>query len=678
MATDDLQRLIVSLEAKISTFEKAMNRASGIADRRAKTIEERFRKMNRNISSTFAAPLRSGLAFAGIGLGAKGFQELADAAIRTQNSLKVAGLAGDDLKRVYGELFASAQRNAAPIETLAELYGKAALVQNELKVSTSELINFTDKVAVALRISGQSAEASSGALRQLGQALGSGVVRAEEFNSVLEGALPVAQAVAAGLKEAGGSVAKLRQLITDGKISSEAFFRAFEAGASLLDDKVANSTFTLGQRFVTLKNSLVDAVGKFDDAVGVSSRLGGALQGLSTNVQDVGDYFERNRDPIDKFFDSIADGFSRLEKAKKRFRESVGLTALDDFLEGTSLIEGKIGFASSQGIRAKEGETPYGPNFYGPFPPPSSKTIKPVSLSDFAPPTAKTKGGRSRSDYDHEMASLQERTDLIRAETAARAKLNPLAEDYQQQIDKAVAKQRLLSAAQQQGIAITPQLEASIDSLASGYAAASAEAETLAQRHEALKEAAQEMRSLGKDVMSGFISDLREGTSAAESLGNALNRIADKMIDMALNNIFSAPGTAQPGFFQGLGALFGFRDGGVMVPGKGPARLPTFARGGVSKSAAIFGEAGPEAAVPLPDGRRIPVDLRLPQSPKMTAPAAAPALNFSLSPVFNVQNGTADGVAKLKSDLMPSLQKMVKNELNDAFDRSGRFARLGV
>jgi hypothetical protein len=35
-----------------------------------------------------------------------------------------------------------------------------------------------------------------------------------------------------------------------------------------------------------------------------------------------------------------------------------------------------------------------------------------------------------------------------------------------------------------------------------------------------------------------------------------------------------------------------------------------YASGGISVGPAIFGEAGPEAAVPLPDGRRIPVDLR--------------------------------------------------------------------
>src|SRR5690606_3612868 len=139
------------------------------------------------------------------------------------------------------------------------------------------LLEFTDKIALSLRVSGQSAAESSGALLQLSQALGSGVVRAEEFNSILEGALPIAQAAAAGLEEAGGSVSKLRALVIDGKVSSEAFFRAFEAGATILDDKVAGATLTAAQQFEQLQNALIDAAGKMDEATGLSDALALAL-----------------------------------------------------------------------------------------------------------------------------------------------------------------------------------------------------------------------------------------------------------------------------------------------------------------------------------------------------------------------------------------------------------------
>lgn len=102
-----------------------------------------------------------------------------------------------------------------------------------------------------------------------------------------------------------------------------------------------------------------------------------------------------------------------------------------------------------------------------------------------------------------------------------------------------------------------------------------------------------------------------------QSFGKTLQRmIADAVAADLAKKLFGdlAGGTAGDSGWAGsalksIGSLFGFADGGVAAYGK-PVALPRFAGGGVSSSMAIFGEAGPEAAVPLPDGRRIPVDLR--------------------------------------------------------------------
>ncbi|HEV7293484.1 MAG TPA: tape measure protein [Devosia sp.] len=217
----------------------------------------------------------------------RGAAQLIDTSTRIQNSLKVAGLAGEDLTKVYDELYASAQRNAVPLENLAQLYSRVSLVQKELGASTEEMLAFTDRVAMALRVAGTDAQSASGALLQLSQAMGSGVVRAEEFNSILEGALPIAQAVAAGLDEAGGSVAKLRALVVEGKVSSEAFFRAFEAGAVTLEEKVANAEMTISQGFIRLQNVLVDLAGKFDDATGSSASFAAVLDQVATSLSNL-------------------------------------------------------------------------------------------------------------------------------------------------------------------------------------------------------------------------------------------------------------------------------------------------------------------------------------------------------------------------------------------------------
>ncbi|MDQ0996873.1 tape measure domain-containing protein [Phyllobacterium ifriqiyense] len=255
LMAQDLERLVVQLSADIKKYENAINRAQGITNKNAQRIERRFTKMNANVSSSFAGlGAKIGGVFAGASL-AKGAVKFSEAATRIDNALKVAGLSGEQLEQVYGKLRDSAVKNAAPFESLVELYGRASLVQKELGVSSEQLISFTDKVALALRVSGKSAQESSGALLQLSQALGSGVVRAEEFNSIVEGAPTILQAASRGIKEAGGSVAQLRKIMLDGGLSSKALFDGFIAGSASLEERVKNVQLTFGQAMENLQTA---------------------------------------------------------------------------------------------------------------------------------------------------------------------------------------------------------------------------------------------------------------------------------------------------------------------------------------------------------------------------------------------------------------------------------------
>ncbi|MBU2483908.1 MAG: hypothetical protein KKG78_02395 [Alphaproteobacteria bacterium] len=76
-----------------------------------------------------------------------------------------------------------------------------------------------------------------------------------------------------------------------------------------------------------------------------------------------------------------------------------------------------------------------------------------------------------------------------------------------------------------------------------------------------------DFKSTSKDVASGFISDLRQGKTAAEALAGALNKVADKLIDVALNSAFGIGGKSGGGFLSFLPKLFGFADGGYTGPG---------------------------------------------------------------------------------------------------------------
>ncbi|NVD41296.1 M15 family metallopeptidase [Ensifer sp. HO-A22] len=269
--------------------------------------------------------------FAVIG-SARGTQQLIDSAISIQNALKVAGVEGENLKKVYDSLFASAQKNAAPIESLVSLYSRLALSQKELGVSQQELLNFTDKISLALRVGGTTAAQASGALLQLSQALGGGTVRAEEFNSILEGAPTIVQAVAVGLKEAGGSVSQLRKLMIDGKVSSQAFFRAFEAGSGTLEDRVSGAESTISQRLVRLQNVLVDAAGKFNESTKAGEVFGTAIDDLAKDINDIN--FDSLIEQIQGVVKALNDGYTDLQDWSKAFGEATGLNNIGRYLAG--------------------------------------------------------------------------------------------------------------------------------------------------------------------------------------------------------------------------------------------------------------------------------------------------------------------------------------------------------
>ncbi|THK38103.1 hypothetical protein EHS39_11490 [Ensifer sp. MPMI2T] len=684
MAATDLERLVVQLSADLKGYQNSLNKARGITNRQLGQIQKQAASTGKSMSASLVqagAAIASAFVFTDV---IRGLGNLSEAATRIDNSLKVAGLSGAELEKVYQGLAKAAADNGAPVETLAALYGKAAQAQKELGVTSEELLTFTNNVALALRVAGTDAQAASGALLQLGQALGSGKVQAEEFNSILEGAPTIAQAAAAGLKEAGGSVSQLKQLVVDGAISSEAFFRAFEAGSVILEEKAANATFTIAQATTNLWNALIDVTREFNNSTGASENFAQGINNAATAINsfDVSGLIQkiksadeafRNFLANDETLNSILETLNKLSGTtdaagnvinldKEKAEDDVAALEREvELLQERIALNTELGFDNTEAVarlnevlgklaevRAAAAAMPdtvagyqVGANGVEAVPESGSTSlggprtrggkrkkaaVAPVSVSDFKPPPSKGKGGGGRkkgggggsreNEFQRETEQIRERTAAIEAETAAQAGLNPLVDDFGYAVEFAASKQDLLNAAKQAGLTITPELEASINSLAEGYARAASSAEQLQQSQEDVRRAADDFKNSAKDITGGFISDLRSGKSAAEALANALDKVVDKLIDVALNSVFGTGGGAGGGILGGLfGGIFGFAKGGIAAHGR-PQPLKKFARGGVSRSAAIFGEAGPEAAVPLPDGRSIPVKFKTPAIPK--------------------------------------------------------------
>ncbi|MFC3079516.1 tape measure protein [Phenylobacterium terrae] len=220
-------------------------------------------------------------------LSVQGAIAAADTYTRFSNSLKTAGLEGEQLAQVQSQLFDIAQKNGQALEPLGQLYGRASQAAKELGASQAQLVLFTDAVASAVRAQGGSAESAQGALLQLSQALAAGTVRAEEFNSINEGALPLLQAAANASEKYGGSVAKMRAAVLDGKLSSQEFFNLILLGSEELRRKAASAPLTFAASMQTLQNSLVQYIGQADATLGVTEKLAQGIKLLAENLDVV-------------------------------------------------------------------------------------------------------------------------------------------------------------------------------------------------------------------------------------------------------------------------------------------------------------------------------------------------------------------------------------------------------
>jgi TP901 family phage tail tape measure protein len=109
-------------------------------------------------------------------------------------------------------------------------------------------------------------------------------------------------------------------------------------------------------------------------------------------------------------------------------------------------------------------------------------------------------------------------------------------------------------------------------------------------------------------TLDGVIGDF--GTLFSD-FGGDFSEVLGGLLDSLSKSGGGGGGGGLGGIFGGLGDLFGGGGGSEAAAAGLDAGgfLGSFAKGGVSNGPAIFGEAGPEAAVPLPDGRTIPVTL---------------------------------------------------------------------
>lgn len=209
----------------------------------------------------------------------------------------------------FNSLLQIANRTGTSVADTVKLWEGLTATLKEFGATSGDvqvLVETLQKIGV---VGGSSADEMSNALRQLGQAISGGVLRAEEFNSIIEQMPELGRQIAAGL---GIPFSELRQQMLDGELTSQKVLGAIYKQVGTVNAEFSKMPRTVAQAGNALVNVFGDAVSRVDAEIGASKNIAKFLDLLAKGVEVT---FSKELQDRQKFNDLLAE--------RQRLQESI-------------------------------------------------------------------------------------------------------------------------------------------------------------------------------------------------------------------------------------------------------------------------------------------------------------------------------------------------------------------
>lgn len=181
----------------------------------------------------------------------KGGLDLSDQMANTTARLNLMNDGLQSTQELQGMIFASAERSRGAYQATADAVSKLGLMAGDAFESSGEIVAFMEQINKQFRIAGTETAGIEAAMLQLTQAMGSGVLRGEEYNSILEQAPNIIQATADYMEVPKG---QLKDMAADGAITADIVKAAMFAAADDTNAKFAEMPMTFGQIWTSFEN----------------------------------------------------------------------------------------------------------------------------------------------------------------------------------------------------------------------------------------------------------------------------------------------------------------------------------------------------------------------------------------------------------------------------------------
>lgn len=181
---------------------------------------------------------------------------------------------------LQNQVYASANASRASVSNLMDVVARFGNNAKDAFSSTDEVVRFSELVQKQMTISGASTEEASAAILQLSQALGSGVLRGDELNSIFEQAPALIRNIADYMDV---SVGEIRSLASEGAITADIVKNAIMSAGDDIDAKFEEMPYTFGQAMTLIQNSALQSFQPVLNKIGsvLNSTQGqAAIQGI--------------------------------------------------------------------------------------------------------------------------------------------------------------------------------------------------------------------------------------------------------------------------------------------------------------------------------------------------------------------------------------------------------------
>ncbi|MBA8249578.1 tape measure protein [Escherichia coli] len=339
--TKNVGTIEYTIDAKTDKLLIAGRRADDTFDnieRGAKRADNSISKLNTTISK-LAAAVNVGLLM----MAAKRFIEIADNVKLLR--ARVSRLSGSlvEAKANFSGILEISKRTGMKIEDTTKLWESLTSALSDSNATSGQILQLTETLQQIGRIGGSSSEEAANALRQLGQSINGGIVRAEEFNSILESMPELWRRVAGQM---GISMGELRRRMLDGKLTAEDVVNAILKGSGEIEKEFNKLPTTTEQAMTELSTNFSLLLETIDQTLHVTELVGRGIKTLADYCRELSGWFKTLKSDSA----SLADKLWTLAAAFKPFVPGLDLFRAQakqtDFL-GTAPDNQSSGFVST-------------------------------------------------------------------------------------------------------------------------------------------------------------------------------------------------------------------------------------------------------------------------------------------------------------------------------------------